>query len=91
MANFETGAALFPFAVGAIAEKKGVKVLQPIALALLVLITFLWILLPGGFTKRALEDARRDRDGRAEVGDRTEKKSTVGRSIGRLWKRLGIA
>ena len=32
------GAAVFPFAVGAIASAKGVQVLQPIALALLVMI-----------------------------------------------------
>lgn len=40
------GAAVFPFAVGAIAQVKGVKVLQPIILALLAVIWGLWLLLP---------------------------------------------
>lgn len=40
------GAALFPFAVGAIAQAKGVQVLQPIALALLAVIWCLWFGLP---------------------------------------------
>jgi fucose permease len=43
------GAAIFPFAVGAIAQAKGVQVLQPIALALLVAILMTWFILPGGF------------------------------------------
>ncbi|QDS74388.1 hypothetical protein FKW77_005525 [Venturia effusa] len=40
------GAALFPFAVGAIAQAKGVQVLQPIVLALLAVIWLLWAGLP---------------------------------------------
>lgn len=40
------GAAIFPFAVGAIAQAKGVQVLQPIILALLVTILLLWLSLP---------------------------------------------
>ncbi|KAF2428831.1 MFS general substrate transporter [Tothia fuscella] len=40
------GAAVFPFAVGAIAQAKGVQVLQPIALALLAVIWLLWFGLP---------------------------------------------
>lgn len=36
------GATILPFAVGAIAQGKGVVVLQPIILALFVVITFLW-------------------------------------------------
>ena len=47
------GAAVFPFAVGAIAEAKGVQVLQPIALALLATILLIWCLLPGGFKKKS--------------------------------------
>ncbi|KAK3044537.1 hypothetical protein LTS18_001002 [Coniosporium uncinatum] len=46
-----SGAALFPFAVGAIAQKKGVQVLQPIILALLCVILFLWLCLPGTSAK----------------------------------------
>ncbi|KAK8216147.1 major facilitator superfamily domain-containing protein [Phyllosticta capitalensis] len=40
------GAAVFPFAVGAIAQSKGVQVLQPIVLALLAVCWFLWLALP---------------------------------------------
>lgn len=46
------GAALFPFAVGAIAQAKGVAVLQPIVLALLVVILLLWLALPRMETKK---------------------------------------
>lgn len=41
-----SGAAIFPFAVGAIAQSKGVKVLQPIILALLGCILGVWLCLP---------------------------------------------
>ncbi|KAH6648155.1 major facilitator superfamily domain-containing protein [Truncatella angustata] len=41
-----SGAAVLPFAVGAIAQAKGVQVLQPIILALLGVITILWLGLP---------------------------------------------
>jgi len=41
-----TGGALFPFAVGAIAQAKGVWVLQPIILALIVVIMGLWLMFP---------------------------------------------
>jgi fucose permease len=41
-----SGAAIFPFAVGAIAQAKGVQVLQPIILALLGVIWGLWLCLP---------------------------------------------
>jgi fucose permease len=40
------GAAVFPFAVGAIAQAKGVQVLQPFALALLIAVLGAWMLLP---------------------------------------------
>jgi fucose permease len=56
------GAAVLPFAVGAIAQAKGVQVLQPIALALFVAILALWCLLPGGFKKRGLEEVQRQRE-----------------------------
>ncbi|KUJ19598.1 MFS transporter-like protein [Mollisia scopiformis] len=42
-----SGGAIFPFIVGAIAQAKGVKTLQPVILALLVAIAGLWIVLPG--------------------------------------------
>jgi fucose permease len=41
-----SGGAVFPFAVGAIAQAKGVQVLQPIIMALLAAISAVWLLLP---------------------------------------------
>lgn len=41
-----SGAAIFPFAVGAIAQARGVQVLQPIILGLLGVILGLWLCLP---------------------------------------------
>ena len=40
------GAAIFPFAVGAIAQKAGVSVLMPFALGLLIVDLALWLALP---------------------------------------------
>jgi fucose permease len=60
------GAALFPFAVGAIAQSKGVEVLQPVCLAILVFILLMWWLLPGGLRMGGLENAR---DSGEKVGD----------------------
>jgi fucose permease len=40
------GAAILPFAVGALAQAKGVQVLQPIILAFLVVQLILWLCLP---------------------------------------------
>jgi fucose permease len=85
------GAAVLPFAVGAIAQVKGVQVLQPIALALLAMILALWCLLPGGFKKRGLEEAQmrrqNEREGRAEEGERW----WVANRIGRLRTKFGFA
>jgi hypothetical protein len=87
------GAAVFPFAVGAIAQVKGVQVLQPIALALLAMILALWCLLPGGFKKRGLEEARvlmESREGRTEEGgDNTAGRLWIGGKLRR--KILGLA
>ncbi|CAD6444856.1 0ee07618-2c2c-40aa-b2d7-327a69a9ee5d [Sclerotinia trifoliorum] len=41
-----SGGAVFPFIVGALAQAKGVKALQPVVLALLVAISGLWMLVP---------------------------------------------
>ncbi|KAK4100955.1 MFS general substrate transporter [Parathielavia hyrcaniae] len=60
------GAALFPFAVGAIAQSKGVEVLQPICLAILVFILLMWWMLPGGLRMGGLEKAR---DSNERIGD----------------------
>ncbi|KAK3946269.1 major facilitator superfamily domain-containing protein [Diplogelasinospora grovesii] len=56
------GAAIFPFAVGAIAQSKGVGVLQPVVLAILVFILFMWWLLPGGLRAGGLERARENKE-----------------------------
>lgn len=85
------GAALFPFAVGAIAEEKGVQVLEPIALALIAVILALWCLLPGGFKKRGLEDVQRDREeGRASRIEDGEN-GLLPRMVGRLRRTMRIA
>jgi fucose permease len=41
-----SGGAIFPFIVGAIAQAKGVRTLQPIILVILGVISGLWLLLP---------------------------------------------
>ncbi|KAK3680502.1 major facilitator superfamily domain-containing protein [Podospora appendiculata] len=56
------GAAIFPFAVGAIAQSKGVMVLQPIVLAILVFILLMWWCLPGGMRRGGLERARENNE-----------------------------
>lgn len=57
------GAAVFPFAVGAIAQKKGVAVLQPVCVAIFAFILCLWFLLPGGLRRGGLERARENKEG----------------------------
>ncbi|CAK7229090.1 hypothetical protein SBRCBS47491_007129 [Sporothrix bragantina] len=57
------GGAIFPFAVGAIAESKGVEVLQPIVLAILGFILIIWCFLPGGYKPGGLERARENHEG----------------------------
>jgi len=56
------GAAVFPFAVGAIAQSKGVEVLQPIVLAILLFILLMWWFLPGGLRRGGLEHARENNE-----------------------------
>ncbi|EHY54448.1 hypothetical protein ABEF95_006200 [Exophiala dermatitidis] len=46
MAFGGTGGTVFPFIIGAIAASKGVKVLQPIILALIVVLGIIWLLFP---------------------------------------------
>lgn len=65
------GAAALPFAVGAIAQAKGVQVLQPIVLAFLAAILVIWAVMPGGFRKRGLEEASLAMQRRAN-GESTE-------------------
>lgn len=54
---------MLPFAVGAIAQTKGVEVLQPIVLATLLFISIMWWLLPGGLRRGGLERARDRKEG----------------------------
>jgi fucose permease len=46
MALGGTGGTVFPFAIGAIAAKKGVNVLQPIILALIAVVAMIWLSFP---------------------------------------------
>lgn len=46
MAIGGTGGTVFPFIIGAAAEQKGVEVLQPIVLALIGVVTIVWLLFP---------------------------------------------
>lgn len=46
MAMGGTGGTVFPFAIGAIAASKGVAVLQPIVLALIVALGLVWLSFP---------------------------------------------
>ena len=56
------GMAILPFAVGAIAQKEGVQVLQPIIVALLAFLVAVWMTLPGGMKKGGLERARDNKE-----------------------------
>lgn len=40
------GAAVLPFAIGALAQSQGVAILQPVILAILALLIVLWLCLP---------------------------------------------
>jgi fucose permease len=51
------GGAIFPFIVGAIAQRKGVESLQPVILAILILIASLWMCLPNSGKKIQGEEA----------------------------------
>lgn len=54
------GAAIFPYAVGAIAQSHGVQVLQPFVLAIMVWLMITWLMLPGGLRRGGLERAREE-------------------------------
>lgn len=56
-----SGAAIFPFAVGVLAQAKGVRVLQPVVVALLAALLSVWALMP-----RLKKEKERERD--AEEG-----------------------
>ena len=50
-----SGGAVFPFLVGAVAQRRGVKTLQPVILALLVVIAGLWVCMPRGGKRDEVE------------------------------------
>jgi fucose permease len=77
------GAAVLPFAVGAIAQAKGVQVLQPIVLAFLAVILALWCSLPGGFRKKGLDEVQTHIEGGTET-------HALSNSIRRIRKRVGM-
>lgn len=56
------GAAVFPFVVGAIAQAKGVEVLQPIIVAIFAFVLVVWLSLPGGLRRGGLEQARHNQE-----------------------------
>ncbi|KAE9367297.1 MFS transporter-like protein [Stipitochalara longipes BDJ] len=62
-----SGGAVFPFIVGAIAQKKGVKTLQPVILALLVVIAGLWVCMPRGGKKDEVGSESERGDGEREA------------------------
>jgi fucose permease len=85
------GAAVLPFAVGAIAQAKGVQVLQPIVLALLVLILVLWCILPGGFKKQGLENSRKQREEGRERRVEEVREGLNGGRVTKLKRKIGFA
>ena len=57
-----SGGAILPFAVGAIAQAKGVQTLQPIILAICAALALLWLTVPRSSGKKAKSE---DSDGTA--------------------------
>ncbi|CAG9980811.1 unnamed protein product [Clonostachys byssicola] len=62
-----SGAAILPFVVGVLAERKGVEVLQPVVLAVFTIILILWMSVPGGLRKGGLERARNQQTAATEM------------------------
>lgn len=84
------GAAVFPFAVGAIAQARGVQVLEPFALALLVAILALWCLLPGGFRKEGLEAVQRRREEGVSQDIEEGRTGRVAGTVRKLRRKMGL-
>ncbi|KIJ15883.1 hypothetical protein PAXINDRAFT_76660 [Paxillus involutus ATCC 200175] len=49
----QAGSALLPFMTGTIASKSGIGALQPLLVAMMAFMTFLWALVPSKGTRRA--------------------------------------
>lgn len=81
-----SGGAVFPFVVGAVAQRAGLKSLQPVILALLAVIAAMWLLLPrvgkrdGNGTERSEEDTSMTACGFPSW-------ETVRRRVVRIWGR----
>lgn len=74
-----SGAAIFPFAVGVLAQAKGVQVLQPVIVALLAALLTIWAMMPR--MKKAGRKAGEEED--AERGE----SSALPKSVS-LWKNV---
>jgi fucose permease len=70
-----SGGAVFPFMVGAIVQKRGVKSLQPVITALLVVIGGLWYWLPRVGSKDHGE--RNEGEGGREAGENGERNDSA--------------
>ncbi|KAL0264861.1 hypothetical protein SLS55_000814 [Diplodia seriata] len=73
-----SGAAIFPFAVGVLAQAKGVQVLQPVIVALLAALMTVWAMMP------RMHKAGKKSDEDAEEGNG----SSTGRKSSSLWMGL---
>jgi fucose permease len=65
-----SGGAIFPFVVGAIAQSRGVRMMQPVVVAILVMITGLWCLVPN---KGWVGERGRKTESEREAGSDCEK------------------
>ncbi|PQE31527.1 hypothetical protein CJF32_00011274 [Rutstroemia sp. NJR-2017a WRK4] len=65
-----SGGAIFPFVVGAIAQSKGVQTLQPVVVAILVVIAGLWCLVPNKGKREESERETGSERERQVVADR---------------------
>ncbi|OJD34448.1 major facilitator superfamily [Diplodia corticola] len=73
-----SGAAIFPFAVGVLAQTKGVQVLQPVIVALLAALLIVWAMMP------RMHKTRSTADEDAEEGN----VSSTGRKSGSVWRNV---
>lgn len=73
-----SGAAIFPFAVGVLAQAKGVQVLQPVIVVLLVALLTIWAMMP------RMHKAGKKADEDAEEGN----VSSTGSKSASLWKNV---
>lgn len=65
-----SGGAIFPFLVGVIAQRKGVKTLQPVILALFVAISICWFMLPRVRNGKTVLESDEENEGEVELAER---------------------